>query len=135
MFKNLFFLAIVAGLFGSLVSYLYSFFYFDMLVDFSEAYTLKTALSYNFMITTASCLVSFGLAKVIKNQNISTVIFNLILSGFLMGYIFMILKMEDPVFKNEDASLMIDYFKGFQMPLIFIPALSWFSFSPLFLKR
>jgi hypothetical protein len=40
--------------------------------------------------------------------------------------------MDDPILKNEDAALMIDYFKGFLMPLLFVPTLSWMSFRPLF---
>ena len=37
-------------------------------------------------------------------------------------------------FKNEDAQMMIDYYKGFVMPMLFFPALSWMTFKPLFIK-
>jgi hypothetical protein len=43
--------------------------------------------------------------------------------------------MDDPKFKNEDAQLFIDYFKGFIMPLIFFPVLSYFTIKPLFEKN
>jgi hypothetical protein len=45
-----------------------------------------------------------------------------------------VLKSNDPTFKNEDAELMKDFFKGFLMPMLFFPALSWFTFKPLIIK-
>jgi hypothetical protein len=76
--------------------------------------------------------VNYGANRLVKNVRTGDFLFNLVLSGVSFAAVFMVLKMEDPIFKNEDAQLMIDYYKGFFMPLLFFPALSWMTMKPLF---
>jgi len=59
---------------------------------------------------------------------------SLLLSLASIGAVFYVLGAEDPIFKNEDVSIMADYFKGFIMPMLFFPALTWFTFKPLIVK-
>jgi hypothetical protein len=86
------------------------------------------------MIGTFASILFFGISKIITNKSIATFLFNLLLSGVSIALVFYVLKSNDPTFKNEDAELMKDFFKGFLMPMLFFPALSWFTFKPLIIK-
>ncbi len=132
MFKRIFLLCVSAGLFSALVSFVYVSFYKGIIVDFTEAAGVKQLLSYNILFAMVACFINFGLSKAIRKEKIASFIFNFILSSISIGLVFYVLKMDDPTFKNEDAELMKDFFKGFLMPMLFFPALSWFSFKPLF---
>lgn len=134
MFKNYFILGLIAGLFSSLVSLAYTKMYASIIVNFSEATSYLYLLSFGLMITMGAAIVNFGLTKVISNLKVADFILNFILSGVSIYFVFHILQQNDPEFKDENAAVMIDYFKGFMMPLAFIPALSYFSFRSLFNK-
>lgn len=135
MFKNVFFLALTSAILATGVSYGYAKAYFGMLVDFSEAFKLLELLSYNVAISMAACFLFVGLFKLIKKQGIVSFLTNAILSVTSITLVFVLLKRNDPVLKNEDAALFIDYYKGFLMPVLFIPFLTWFSLFPLFIKN
>lgn len=134
MFKNYFILGLVAGLFSSLVALGYTKMYASIIVDFSEATSYLHLLSFGLMLTMGAAIVNFGLTKVISNLKVADFILNFLLSGISLYFVFHILKQNDPEFKDENAAVMVDYFKGFMMPLAFIPALSYFSFRTLFNK-
>ena len=132
--------SISAGTLASLVSLLYTNFYYGKLIkdfgiaDFSESVNAGSIIKYDFAAILTGGIIFFLLSKAIKNNNISTFIFNFLVSMICVAMVFGVLKMNDPEFKNEDAQLFVDYYKGFLMPLIFIPALSWFTLKPLFLQ-
>lgn len=134
MFKKFFFLGLASGILSVLVSLFYDAIYFSKLADFSEAITLAKLGAFSFMISMAMCFVGFLISFLIKNQGIAGFLSNTILFALSFGVVFYVLKMPDPEFKNEDAQLFVDYYKGFLMPLIFFPALSWLTFKPLFIK-
>ncbi|MNK01881.1 hypothetical protein D3C87_196940 [compost metagenome] len=134
MFRHFFLLALVSGLFSAFVSWTYASVYKNMIVDFSEASGFWHLLCFSLMITTGISILSVGISALVKNKALASFVSNFILSGISVSLVFYILKMNDPVFKNEDAAAMIDYFKGYLVPFAFIPALSWLSFKPLFIK-
>ncbi len=134
MFKRFFFLALVAGLFSSLVAWIYSSVYKSIIVDFTEVSGYWHLLCFSLMITLGISILGAGIYALVKGKSLAGFICNFILSGFSISLVFYIFTMNDPEFKNEDAMAMIDYFKGYLIPIAFIPALSWMSFKPLFIK-
>jgi hypothetical protein len=134
MFARIFSLGIISSLFATFVSVVYTSFYTNVIVDFSEVASVIKILAYNVMIGTFASILFFGISKIITNKSIATFLFNLLLSGVSIALVFYVLKSNDPTFKNEDAELMKDFFKGFLMPMLFFPALSWFTFKPLIIK-
>jgi membrane protease YdiL (CAAX protease family) len=133
MWKKSLILAIVAGLFALLVSLAYMSVY-KQLADFSEKASVTNLLGFSlfFCFIASIILIVFDLA--IKNKSIAHFATGLIVAGLAIASVFYVLKMDDPTFKNEDAELMKDYFKGFIMPILFFPALSWFTFKNLLIK-
>ncbi|MGV3609675.1 MAG: hypothetical protein ACO1N0_01920 [Fluviicola sp.] len=134
MFQRFFFLAVISGLFSAVVSWIYSSIYKTKIVDFTEATGFWYLLCFSLMITVGISILSAGIYSLFKSKSLASFVCHFILSGFSVALVFYIFTMNDPEFKNEDALAMIDYFKGYLIPFLFIPALSWMSFKPLFIK-
>lgn len=134
-FKKDFFLGISAGLLATLACIIYTKMYFSILVDFSETTGPLKLLMNCILVTTGACFLHYILHYVLKRDFLADFLFNLIFVMFSVSMVFYILKMDDPTFKNEDASLMIDYYKGFLMPMVFFPALAWFILHPVFFRK
>jgi hypothetical protein len=135
MFKRFFFLAVTAALFSSLISWIYTAVYKSIVADFTEATGFWHLFCFSLMISFGISILAAGIYAIIKNRTWAAFTSNFILSGFSISLVFYVFTMNDPEFKNEDAQLMIDYFKGYLIPLVFIPALSWMSFKPLFTTK
>ncbi len=105
-----------------------------MIADFTEVTGFWHLLCFSLMITLGISIIGAAIYALLKNKSLAAFICNFILSGFSIALVFYVFLMDDPEFKNEDAMAMIDYFKGYLIPLVFIPALSWMSLKPLFIK-
>jgi hypothetical protein len=71
----------------------------------------------------------------LKRGILADLLSGLLFSAASVALVFYVLKMQDPVFKNPDAQLSVDYYKGFLMPMLFFPLLAWFTLKPLFLLK
>jgi hypothetical protein len=137
--KNAFLHGTSAAVLSSVVSYAYSSFYFDLLVDFSEGGSMGK-LGLFFFWTSGIFTLSFSLfyhmfaISVIKNKTVAELLTGFLFSGITIGLVFYVLKMKDPTFKSEDVAIFVDFYKGFIMPLLFFPLLSWFTLKSLFTK-
>lgn len=135
MFKNFFLLALLAGFFAFGVSEVYVNGYKE-LADFTEIASITNILAFSISVTMLASILNFGLLKFIKNPKIGNLITGIVISGLsivLMFYVIIILQ-QDPTFKNKTAQEMSFLFRPFLTPIMFIPALSWFTFKPLFIK-
>jgi hypothetical protein len=107
---------------------------YTKIADFTEHSGFMYLLAFSLMITIGTSILAGISYRLIRNQALASFTIHVILSGISMALVFYVFKMDDPVFKNEDAAAMIDYYKGYLIPFVFIPALSWLSFKPLFIK-
>lgn len=135
MFKNSFLSGLLAGTGALIACVVYSSFYFNNLVDFSEVVTISRMAGGCFAFGMTAAFLRFGMEKVIKKDMLAVFSTNILLSLLSIGAVFYVLKMDDPQFMNEDAQLFIDYYKGFIMPMLFFPALAWFTFTPLIFRK
>lgn len=138
MFKNVFFTGLTAGVFGTIISvaYFFVFKYSPLEVDFSEKASFSYLLGFNMMIGMITCFVYFAITKLIKKEGIASFIVGFLLSGAAIGLAlkFMFTVDTQLVFKNENAELYKDFYYFILAPISFFPALSWFTFKPLFIK-
>lgn len=135
MFKKIFFLSLATAALSVIACLAYSRGYFSFLVDFSESVGIIT-LTINCLIASmVACFVYFGLNLVFKKAYMVDFLFNFLATIISVAMVFVVLKSDDPEFKNEDAMLMVDYYKGFVMPMLFFPFMSWMILKPLFLKK
>lgn len=135
MFKNIFLLAVTSSILATTACVIYSKMYASILVDFSEGVGIVKIITNCILVAMAGCFVFFIINKIIKKEHIAEFVFNLLITMASVVTVFLVLKSNDPEFKNEDALLMIDYYKGFVMPMLFFPALAWVTLKPLFIKR
>ena len=131
--------AISASVLASLVCYFYATLYFG-LVDFTEGASVWPLLGMYFILTgiltlPLSIIYQFVICSFLKKSRFAEMLMGLIFSGLTIGLVFYIINMDDPTFKTEDAIGFKDYFKGFLMPMLFFPLLSWFTLKPLFLLK
>ena len=134
MFKNIFLTGLVSAGLSIMACLIYSQGYFKIIVDFSEGASLVKIVSCCMLATMAASFVYFGVSKVFKKENTAEFVFNLIFALVSLLSVFHVLNALDPEFVDEDAALMIDYYKGFIMPMLFFPALGWMIAKPLFHK-
>ena len=71
----------------------------------------------------------------LKQGILADLLSGLLFSSATIALVFYVLKMQDPVFKTEDAQLFVDFYKGSLMPMLFFPLLAWFTLKPLFLLK
>lgn len=135
MFKQVFFLSFTSSILATIACLTYTKMYASILVDFSEATGIVKVLSYCLLCAMLACFLYIALGKLIKKQFIAEFAFNLLVTLASIIAVFLLLKSNDPEFKNEDAQLMVDYYKGFAMPMLFFPALAWFTLKPLFVRK
>lgn len=132
--------ALTASAFSAIVCYCYAAFYFNLIVDFSEGASMWSLMGRFFVFSGLLALpISICYQLVIhffpKKNRLGEFLLGLIFSGLTMGLVFYVLKMKEPVFKKEDTLLFVDFYKGFLMPMLFFPLLSWFTFKPFFATK
>jgi len=135
MFVRIFIIALVASLFGTMVSMLYTNVYATILtMDFSEGASFVRLLAYNIMFCIGVSLFYAILSKAFKKDKWATFFTNLIASGAAIGLVFYQLTLPDPTFKDESVAGMESFFNTFFIPILFFPALSWMTFKSLISK-
>ena len=132
--------ALTASVFSAIVCYCYAAFYFNLIVDFSEGASMWSLMGRFFVLSGLLTLpISICYQLVIhffpKKNRLGEFLLGLIFSGLTIGLVFYVLKMKEPVFKKEDTLLFVDFYKGFLMPMLFFPLLSWFTFKPFFATK
>ena len=127
------------ALLAALACFLYATFYYT-LVDFSEGlskYIIFIAFFKNCLLAaTLMSIIYYSLKGfLLKRGILADLLSGLLFSAASVALVFYVLKMQDPVFKTEDAQLFVDFYKGFLMPMLFFPILAWFTLKPLFLLK
>ena len=140
MIKCAIFHALTASAFSAIVCYCYAAFYFNLIVDFSEGASMWSLMGRFFVLSGLLTLpISICYQLVIhffpKKNRLGEFLLGLIFSGLTIGLVLYVLKMKEPVFKKEDTLLFVDFYKGFLMPMLFFPLLSWFTFKPFFATK
>lgn len=128
----------LVGLVSTIIAAFYVLFYFYQIVDFSEGKGITSWLPF---LTSCYLLISFAIAflhqllveKVIdkRKKRWGALFLMMVLFGLSFGLVIYFMVMDDPFFVTENAQLMMDFYKGFLMPLAFIPALTWYSIQSI----
>ncbi len=129
MFTRPLILAIVAGIFSTIVFTIYATVQ-SQLFNFSELANMKTIGAYSLCVALFASLIYIVLNK-LANNNVANFITGILLSGVTIACVFYLVKRDDFQFQGKAGQEMADYFKGFLMPVLFFPALSWFTFKSL----
>lgn len=134
MFKNFFILGIVSAIASTIACFAYTTMYYSLIVDFSEANGIVMLASGSLLVAMIAAVLNFVSRIVLKKASIADFAFNLIFSLVSIMMVFVLLSAKDPDFKSENAQLFAEFYKGFVMPMLFFPVLTWFTFKPLIIK-
>lgn len=135
MFRQSLILGILSGVVSGIISIVYCYFYYSNLFDFSEAMNYTFVLSTNVLIGSVAGMIYAVLNKLIFNWKIRDFVFNVCYVVASLGMVLVVLGMDDPQFTDTFLKEVTVFYKGFLMPLVFLPVLTWFVLKPLFSKK
>ncbi len=126
MFKRIFFHALTAAALAALAGYIYCrIYYFATEVDFSKALNISKILSFSILFCMLAAIGNYLITKFFKNRG--EIIFNFILSIISFALVVVPISISLPLdIKSPEL------FPGLAVPMVFFPALAWYTVSPVF---
>jgi hypothetical protein len=126
MFEKYFVLALVVAVVSSLISGIYTYYYYKYLFDFSAVLPIWKIVATYFSIA----LIATGLRFLFDLifPKFGELFFNIVLS-FLT-----ILSIMHPILLNGDFE-MAEIYPGFAIPIYFIFTIIWLALAPTFIKK
>lgn len=126
MFKKIFFHGLTAGILASVAGIIYNrFYYFATEIDFSAVLNKTTIISLNVAIGMVACVINWVLTKWSKRKG--EIIFNILFTLISFAMVIIPISLSLPL-KIKSPEL----FPGLAVPMIFFPALAWFTIRPFF---
>lgn len=137
MFKKSLFLGLTTAVAATVACLIYAKFYMGILYDFSVVFDLTKVFAYYLMFGVSAAIIQFTVHKVIGRERLAEFVLNLLITLVAIFAVLYVMKMDDPQElydwdKYPDYEYCADFFKGFITPMIFLPALAWLTFKPLF---
>jgi hypothetical protein len=126
MFKRHFFHGILSGIMAAIAAIIYNrIHFFATEADFSRIVNIGTMMSLNLIVCLIFSIAYFLFIKLWKGKR--TTIFHIFISIISFAAIIIPISISLPLdIKNPEL------FTGLAVPMIFFPALAWFTFKPLF---
>lgn len=126
MFKKLFFHGIVAGILAAIAGIIYNrVYFFATETDFSGILHPVTIFCLAIAVSLMASLLYWGLAGWLKSK--AEIVFNLSFSIISFAMIIVPISISLPLnVKNPEL------FPGLAIPMVFFPALAWYTVNPLF---
>jgi len=126
MFKNHFIHGLISGIMAAMAAIIYyRIHYFATQADFSSVLGIPRIVSLNILYCLIAALLNWLLVSWLKKRG--EIVFNFLFSILSFALIIVPISISLP--------LEIEYpelFPGLAVPMIFFPALSWYTFAPLF---
>jgi hypothetical protein len=126
MFKRHFFHGILSGIMAAIAAIIYNrIHFFATEADFSRIVNMGTMISLNIIVCLIFSIAYFLFLRLWKGKSI--LIFHIVISIMSFAAIIIPISISLPLdIKNPEL------FTGLAVPLIFFPAMAWFTFKPLF---
>jgi hypothetical protein len=129
MFRKIFFHAVTAGLLATLAGFIYSrIYHFATGIDFSKVANVTAICGYCILFCMLAAVLNYACIKFFKNRG--EVVFNFILSIVSFAMVMIPISISLPLeIKSPEL------FPGLGVPIIFFPALAWYTINPIFNRR
>jgi len=129
MFKRIFFHALTAGFLAALAGFIYSrIYYFATEIDFSKVANWIAISGYCILFCMLTAVLNYACLRGFKNNG--EIIFNFILSILSFAMVMMPISISLPLeIKSPEL------FPGLGVPIIFFPALAWYTVNPIFNRK
>jgi hypothetical protein len=128
MFREHFYHGLVSGMMAAVAAIIYSrIHYFATQTDFSRIVNFGTMISFNVFVCLMISIAYYFFTRVPKKGKI--VAFHILISILSFAAVIIPISVSLPLSVSNP-----ELFPGLAVPMIFFPALSWFTFKPLFLS-
>ncbi len=128
MFKKVFLQAILASLLAFIASVIYKrIYFFATEVDFSKVLSLGRLAGISILASMLAAFLYYGLTSWLKDKG--GIIFNFLYSIFSFACVMIPISITLPL--NIQSP---ELFPGLGVPIVFFPAMAWYTVNPLFKK-
>ena len=129
MFRRIFFHAVTAGFLASLAGFIYGrIYFFATEIDFSKVANLTTVSSYCILFCMLAAVLNYACIRFFRKNG--EIIFNFILSIVSFAMVMIPISISLPLdIKSPEL------FPGLGVPIIFFPAIAWYTVNPIFNRR
>ena len=129
MFKKIFFQGITAGVLSAVACIIYNrIYFFATEVDFSKLVNIPVLTSINLLACMLAATGYWAFKKLLKKN--ADIFFNLSFTILSFASVIFPISISLPLdIKNPEL------FPGLTVPMLFFPALAWFTVRPLFMKE
>ena len=126
MFKRVFFHGLTASILSAVAAIVYKrIYFFATETDFSKVLDLQRIIGLSLLICLVASLVNYGLIKWLKKKG--EIIFNFLFSIFSFAAVMIPISITLPL--NVQLP---ELFPGLAVPMVFFPAIAWYTVNPLF---
>jgi|GEM_PF-194284 hypothetical protein len=126
MFKKIFLHALLAGVLASLAGIIYNrIYYFATEVDFSHALNRGKIIGFSVLISMFAALFNYFLNRLLKKKG--EIVFNLLFSLLSFAAVMVPISISLPLDVKSP-----ELFPGLAVPMVFFPAIAWYTLNPLF---
>ncbi len=126
MYKKIFYHAIAASALSTLAAMIYyRIYYFATLADFSKIVNYQSIIGLSIIVCMIASFVYFGLRKWLGPK--AEIVFNFLFSILSFAAVMFPISLSLPL----DIKFP-ELFPGLAVPMVFFPAIAWFTIKPLF---
>jgi hypothetical protein len=126
MFKKHFYHGLISGVMAALAAIIYNrIYYFATETDFSVIVNLGTMISLNLIVCLIFSIGYFFFNSISKKKG--NITFHLLISIISFSAVIVPISISLPLSVRNP-----ELFPGLSVPMIFFPAMAWFTFKPLF---
>ena len=129
MFKKFFFHGLISGILASIAAVIYyRIYYFATAADFSQVLGTFRIISLNFLMSLSATFISWIFFLWLKHKG--EVVFNFFFSVISFALIVIPISVSLPLNLKSP-----ELFPGLSVPMLFFPALAWFTTDPFFRNK
>jgi len=129
MFKRKFLHASLAAILTAIAAFIYRrIYFFATEADFSKVLSISGIIAYSILICMLAALLSYSLTRYLGKRG--EIIFNFLFSIISFAAVMIPISVTLPL--NIPFP---ELFPGLAVPMVFFPAVAWYTVNPLFTKR
>lgn len=126
MFKRIFFHAVITSILATVAALIYSrIYFFATETDFSKVVNTRSLIGLNVLASFIAAFLNWGLLKWLRKKG--EIIFNFVFSIGSFACVMIPISATLPM----DIKLP-ELFPGLAVPMVFFPAMAWYTVKPLF---
>jgi hypothetical protein len=129
MFKRVFFHGLMASVLSALAAIIYTrIYFFATETDFSKVLGFQRIIGFSLLTSMVTALVNYGMIKWLKRNG--EIIFNFLFSILSFAAVMIPISITLPL-----SVQLPELFPGLAVPMVFFPAIAWYTLNPLFVHK